>query len=89
MKRRSRPAQPQGNMCGRVWRANNGLLYSAGLCFWGPGQTCVSIPLGHLTTGGQGVSEYLAPAARHVTVQRLLRGSCGPSADHRHPVAAN
>ena len=31
------------------------LLYSAGLRSERPGQTYVSMPLGHLTTGGQGV----------------------------------
>ncbi len=30
-------------------------LNSAGLCFWRRGQTCVRMPLGHRTTGGQGV----------------------------------
>jgi hypothetical protein len=34
---------------------HRGLLYSAGLCLARPGRTCLSMPLTHMTTGGQGV----------------------------------
>src|SRR5947209_4084257 len=37
------------------WWPSRRLLYLAGLCSRRPGQTCVSMPLGHRTTGGQGV----------------------------------
>jgi hypothetical protein len=48
-KRMARCASPA------YYRANAGLLYSAELRSDRPGQTCVSMPLTHMTTGGQGV----------------------------------